>query len=144
MLTKEGIWHLVIKDKYLPHCSVVTWFRTTNNTARAASQTWKNLVKSVNLITHWLCWNPGFGHSVIVGKDCILGLGNTSFLSPQLITSLNFNILDTFTKQEVPTGLGFYQSVGKPVMKSDSLETWHWNGTATARCSRDLECSYKT
>jgi cbb3-type cytochrome oxidase subunit 1 len=91
VLTKEGIWHSVIKDKYLSHFSVATSFRTINNIARATSQNWKNLEKSVNLITHWLCWNPGSRHSVIVGKDCILGLGNFSFLSPQLLTSLKFN-----------------------------------------------------
>jgi hypothetical protein len=61
----------------------------TTSTVRSASQTWKNLLKSINLITHWLCWNPGFGHSVIIGKDCILGLEKSSFLSPNLITFLN-------------------------------------------------------
>jgi hypothetical protein len=37
----------------------------------------------------WLCWKPGSDHSIIVGKDHIIGLGNASFLSPPLITHLN-------------------------------------------------------
>jgi len=47
-LMKEGIWHKVIKDKYLLYCSVSTWFRTTSNRAISASQTWKNLLKFSN------------------------------------------------------------------------------------------------
>jgi len=27
VLVKDGVWNKVIKDKYLPHCSVATWFR---------------------------------------------------------------------------------------------------------------------
>jgi hypothetical protein len=68
VLMKDGIWHRVIKDKYLPYCSVSTWFRTTTNRSISASQTWKNLLKSLHLITHWLSWSPGSGHSVIIGK----------------------------------------------------------------------------
>jgi hypothetical protein len=30
-LMKDGIWHKVIKEKYLPYVSVYTWFRTTTN-----------------------------------------------------------------------------------------------------------------
>jgi hypothetical protein len=29
VLMKDGIWHRVIKDKYLPYISVATWFRST-------------------------------------------------------------------------------------------------------------------
>jgi hypothetical protein len=31
VLTKDGIRHTVIKDKYLPHCLVATWFRKFYN-----------------------------------------------------------------------------------------------------------------
>jgi hypothetical protein len=88
---KEGIWNKVIKDKYIPHCSVVTWFRSAPATTSSASQTWKNLLKSLHLITHWLSWRLGSGHSVLLGLDYILGLGNSSFLTRQLITELNRN-----------------------------------------------------
>jgi hypothetical protein len=88
---KKGVWNKVIKDKYIPHCSVVTWLISAPTTTLFASQTWKNLLKSVHLITHWLSWRLGSGHSVLLGLDIILGLGNYSFLSHQLLTELKRN-----------------------------------------------------
>jgi hypothetical protein len=41
VLMKDGIWHRVIKDKYLPYCSVSTWLRSTTQRMTYASQTWK-------------------------------------------------------------------------------------------------------
>jgi hypothetical protein len=81
VLMKDDIWHRVIKDKYLPYCSVTTWLRSTSFQLTSASHTWKNLLKSVHLITHWLSWSPRSGHSCLIGRDMILGLGNTSYLS---------------------------------------------------------------
>jgi hypothetical protein len=74
VLMKEGIWHQVIKDKYLPYTSVATWLRSTTVIQPLASQIWKNLLKSLPLITHWLSWNPGNGHSVLIGLDKIWAL----------------------------------------------------------------------
>jgi hypothetical protein len=90
VLMKDDIWHRVIKDKYLPYSSVFTWLRSTTQRTTNASQTWRNLVKSINVITHWLSWSPGSGHSVIIGKDKILGLGNFSLLSQELLASLKW------------------------------------------------------
>jgi hypothetical protein len=46
------------------------------------------MVKSMEVITHWLAWNPGSGHSIRIGEDMILGLNTCSWLSPSLITTL--------------------------------------------------------
>ena len=62
VLMKEGVWNKVIKDKYIPHSSVVTWLRSTPTTALSASQTWKNLMKSLHLLNHSLSWRPGLRH----------------------------------------------------------------------------------
>jgi len=78
-LTKVGIWHNVIKDKYLPYSSVSTWFRTINRSQGLASPIWKNILKAILLLDHWLCWKPGNGVVVQVGKDCIMGLGKKFF-----------------------------------------------------------------
>jgi hypothetical protein len=88
VLTKEGIWHKVIKDKYLPYSSISTWLRSASTAQPLASQTWKNLLKSLPLITHWLSWYPGNGQSVLIGQDKILGIGNPSLLSPDLLLVL--------------------------------------------------------
>jgi hypothetical protein len=88
VLTKQGIWHKVIKDKYLPYTSITTWLRSTSTTQPMASQTWKNLTKSLPLITHWLSWFPGNGQSILIGQDKILGSGTLSLLSSDLLLVL--------------------------------------------------------
>jgi hypothetical protein len=59
VLMEDGIWHCVIKDKYLPYTSVATWLRSTQVFQPVASHFWKSLMKSLPLITHWLSWKPG-------------------------------------------------------------------------------------
>jgi hypothetical protein len=94
VLMKEGIWHRVIKDKYFfvllgSNLAQICIFCTTS-----ASNTWKKLLKVVHIITHWLSWSPGSGHSVLIGRDNILGLGNSSVSvsrSPVILTSVKHN-----------------------------------------------------
>jgi hypothetical protein len=88
VLTKEGIWHKIIKGKYLPHSTVFNWFRSESFTQRGASKIWTSLLKSMHVITNWISWKPGSGQHVSLGRDSILGLGASSFLSPQLINAL--------------------------------------------------------
>jgi ribonuclease HI len=88
-LTTKGIWSSVIKDKYFPYTSVASWLRTGSTLTRATSHTWRNLVKSAHWIQNWLCWMPGSGHSIVIGKDSITGLRSTSILSLPLIEHLN-------------------------------------------------------
>jgi hypothetical protein len=87
-LTKVGIWHKVIKDKYLPYCSVSTWFRSVNRSQGSTSPVWRNILKVLPLLDHWLYWKPGNGEAVQVGRDCIMGMGQQSFLSNELIVAL--------------------------------------------------------
>jgi hypothetical protein len=89
VMTKACIWHTIIKYKYLPYVSVTTWFRTASTKMFVASQTWKNLLKSLPIITHWLSWSPRSGQAILIGKDLILGLGSSSLLYPNLLSSLN-------------------------------------------------------
>jgi hypothetical protein len=88
-LTKTGIWQNVLKDKYYPHFPVWTWLRSVDPLRQKGSQTWKNLCNTLPIILRWLAWKPGRGHSIILGKDVILGMGHGSFLSEELIHSLN-------------------------------------------------------
>jgi hypothetical protein len=88
VLMRDGIWHKVIKDKYLPFTTVINWFRSTSFQQTMASRIWNSLLKSVHLITNWLSWIPGSGHHVVLGRDKILGMGDRSFLSHTLISLL--------------------------------------------------------
>jgi len=87
-LIKDDIWHKVLKDKYLPHSTVVTWLRSAILRTHNTSNTWRILVKYLDLITHCLSWSPSSGHSIHIGEDEILGMGLNSILSPDLITTL--------------------------------------------------------
>jgi hypothetical protein len=59
----------------------MTWLRSTSSATTQGSQTWKNILNSLPLVLHWLAWSPGSGHSIILGKDVILGMGKDSILS---------------------------------------------------------------
>jgi hypothetical protein len=88
VLTRDGIWHKIIKDKYLQHSTIVNWLRSTSFKQNYASRIWNNLLKYVHLITHWLSWLSGSGHLISLGRDHILGLGDRSLLSRDLIDHL--------------------------------------------------------
>jgi hypothetical protein len=104
---KDGIWHQVIKDKYLPYSSVATWLRTTSPLQPAASQIWKNLMKSLPLITHWISWKPGNGYSILIGLDKILGIGNSSLLSSELLLALKEKNIRYLYQAIAQSSLGF-------------------------------------
>jgi hypothetical protein len=90
---RDRIWHKVIKDKYLPHTTVINWFRSPTFHQKAASRIQNGLLKSVHLITHWLSWTLGSGQLIALGRDMILGMGDKSFLSFNLLSELRqYNI----------------------------------------------------
>jgi hypothetical protein len=89
ILIKPGIWHTIILDKYLCHYSVKSWLSVETDIPRSTSFFWKNFLKAKSLITTWLCWRPGSGHTTDLDRDCILGMNSSVRLSPQLITHLN-------------------------------------------------------
>jgi hypothetical protein len=93
----------VIKDKYLPYVSVTTWLRSTTFQPSTASQTWKNLLKFVHLLTNWLSWSLGSGHHVQLGRDRILGMGNSSFLSQNLLSILKQKNITLLYQARGPT-----------------------------------------
>jgi len=47
------------------------------------------MARTTPLISHWLSWNQRTSHSIHIGHDHILGLGDSSFLSIQLINYLH-------------------------------------------------------
>jgi hypothetical protein len=104
---KEGIWHQVIKDKYLPYNSVATWLRSTTVIQPSAFADLEKLLKSLPLITHWLSWNPGNGHSVLIGLDKILGIDDSSLLSQDLLVALKNKNIRYLFQARAQSSLGF-------------------------------------
>jgi hypothetical protein len=86
---QPGIWNRILKDKYLPHFSVSTWFRYADPTSRVGLQTWKNLINVLPLIVRWLAWKLRNGADISIDKYAILGMGSEAFLSEALIQHLN-------------------------------------------------------
>jgi hypothetical protein len=88
ILMGEGIWHRVIIDKYLLQNSVTNWLRTQSFRKNGISRIWSGLTKVLYLILHGLSWIPGNGISIKIGKDRILGMGDRSFFSSNLLSVL--------------------------------------------------------
>jgi hypothetical protein len=82
VLTIPSIWKSIIKDKYLSHHTVTSWLLSDSDNTRMSSIFWKNLNKSKHWITRWLCWQPGSGHSILLGRNHILGINDSNTLPP--------------------------------------------------------------
>jgi hypothetical protein len=80
-LMKPGLWKRVIKEKYILHGSVLSWLQSAEAFSSFGSQSWKNTCNTLPMILHWMAWNPGSGHSILVGRDAILGMAQDYFLS---------------------------------------------------------------
>jgi hypothetical protein len=62
-------------------------------------------------INHWLSWCPGAGHLICVGRDRILGIGDTSFLNEELITLLNQKQVSTLAQASLARDTFTYAEV---------------------------------
>jgi len=49
-LKHDGLWHSILKNKYYPYVTVDRWLRTVTIVDVKGSQTWKHLLKSLNII----------------------------------------------------------------------------------------------
>jgi hypothetical protein len=97
-LATNTFWRVLTKPRHMEQgdkrqiftlCSGHSWLRSTSTRTLFGSQTWKNLTNTFSLVLHWLAWNPGIGHSIVIGRDVILGMGKDSLLSDELIEKLN-------------------------------------------------------
>jgi hypothetical protein len=104
---EDGIWHCVIKDKYLPYTSVTTWLISAQVIQPVASHFWKSLMKSLPLITHWLRWIPGGGAMILIGLYMILGMGKLSFLSHDLLLVLRTHNILYLYQAKLQSARGF-------------------------------------
>lgn len=45
----------------------------------------------MNILLQWIAWYwyPGFGTLIVIGRDSILGMGESTHLSEELILALN-------------------------------------------------------
>ena len=88
VLMGKGIWHKIIMDKYLDNKNVTSRLRSNSFIQNGVSKIWSGLLKVTYLILHGISWNLGIGDLVSLGKDRILGVGDSSFLFSPLQESL--------------------------------------------------------
>jgi hypothetical protein len=102
---KKGLWHGVLKDKYFPSTPVVAWLRCPSVRTHNVSNTWRCLLKSLEVIKQGLAWNPGSGHTIRLREDVVLGLGRKSLLSAKLLTTLKQRGIHYMYQAKGPGGL---------------------------------------
>jgi hypothetical protein len=74
-LMKIDIWKRVIKDKYFPHGSVLTWLRSVALVTSYGSQTWKNLLNTFTSDLTVVGLEPGLGTLYFNWEGCNFGYG---------------------------------------------------------------------
>jgi hypothetical protein len=104
---EDEIWDWVIKENYLPYVSVATWLRSAQVIQPLASHFWKNLMNSLPLIIHWLSWKPENGYSILIGLDKILGIGNTTILSQELLLALKIQNIHYLYQTKAQSSWGY-------------------------------------
>jgi hypothetical protein len=70
------------------------------------------------VILHWMAWKSGSGHSISVGRDALIGLGQDSYLSQELINNLNHKNIHLLFQASRPMVRG---SLGKNWVCSSEL-----------------------
>jgi hypothetical protein len=103
VLNGSGIWHRVICDKYLQNITVVSWLRSSSFQLSGVSIIWSGMIKFIHLITHGLYWSPGNGKQISLGKDQILGMGKSSFITKKLQASLDLRDMKTLDQIKIHT-----------------------------------------
>jgi len=71
------------------HEYVLSWLRLAEAFSPFGSQSWKNIQNTLPIILQWMAWKLSSRHSILVGRDAILGMGRDSFLSQDLVNYLN-------------------------------------------------------
>jgi hypothetical protein len=98
LLTHQSVWHQIVMDKYLKTSSLVNWLRQPQHNRRAVSRLWSSLLRSLSVILRWLCWRPGDGRLIAIGRDVILGMGDRARLSLELVQTLSDNQIITLAQ----------------------------------------------
>jgi hypothetical protein len=84
-----GLWHRIIKEKYIPSISLLEWIRSTNKSYQKWNYHLESPHKFFPIIGDWLIWKVGKGSNILIGKDPWIGCSNKHMLPEALILSLN-------------------------------------------------------
>ena len=65
--------HELILKKYIKKKYVIEWFREGKKNYTGASNIWRSLTCSFNILSDWLVWKPGNGEDIRIGVDPLIG-----------------------------------------------------------------------
>jgi hypothetical protein len=140
VLMGEGIWHRVVIKKYLHWATVINWLRSQYFKQTGMSRIWSGLLKVIYLILHGLSWIPRTGQLITLGKDQILGMGDSSFLSCNLLTVLKEKKhLYACTGHELFRKINHCLPIGLATVIWDWRAIMHWSGIISKEHYRILE-----
>jgi hypothetical protein len=140
-LFRKGIWHNIVMDKYIKHSDVIKWFRSTNFQHSTTSRIWRNLLKSVHLLTHWHSWLSGSGEQIYIGRDYILGMRESSLLSQDLRDHLNRKEIKLLVNAKRPQEISDHTGNWLCSISLDLNGISQRNGTTIQRASQLLVLS---
>jgi hypothetical protein len=71
----DGLWHRVLKSKYIFTESVASWLCLARLEGTRGSPNWRYLHKSLYILLHWLAWRPSSGEQILLEKIRSWGWG---------------------------------------------------------------------
>ena len=94
-LLGSGIWHHLIRTKYIKDLTFEEWMRNKDFTVRGTSFFWNGFLRTLTWITRMLSWEVGDGLSIKLGINPIIGMDSHFILSDDLRDYLNHYGLTT-------------------------------------------------
>jgi hypothetical protein len=127
LIEGKGLWAHIIKDKYIPHDTIVDWIREPEKCSQNGSIIWKAILQDFPLIGRWLIWCIGDGSQVLIGKDPWIGSQNNHLLPASLIQWLNrdgFFFLNHIMRRDFTTGHTHWLSSRDLDLDGEHIPLW--------------------
>ena len=78
----KGLWHEIIKSKYMKNLSLELWIRYKPSRFSVGSLFWRNTCKHIHWILNGLAWRIGDGHRMRIGLDPFVGFTDDNYRLP--------------------------------------------------------------
>jgi len=100
VLTKDSLWRNIIFQKYIAPSRLLEWIRNPSKNSTRASNHWRSLLKSYNMMGDHIAWKVRLGMNIIVGIDAIVGCETNIFLPQDTILILQNKGMCTLDKSK--------------------------------------------
>lgn len=88
-INNKGIWGKLIRSKYMKNKEFSFWLRQGAIGKKGGSQIWNSFRRVKNILFQNISWFFGSGNRILLGKDCIIGAGESPPGTVELIQHLN-------------------------------------------------------